>query len=267
MFSGLTSLERLLLGENQLASLPAVVFSGLTSLFALDLNNNNLNTLDAGVFSDLTALADLELQDNQLSSLPEELFLGLTALHTLKLEGNSTNPMGLTVTVEKVGTDQVRAKVLAGGAVRGRHSGDGGGRDARRRRDGAQRGGGSVEGEPLTVTRTAGATTAVTVDVDLTTPPTLPSGDNRGHTGYIFTKATTDLPATILPDSAAPTLNVRDAEGNEGDGVAFPVTLSEAATAEVTATWTASIESGDTAVAEDLGSMTTGRCPSRPAPR
>ena len=54
----------------------------------------------------------------------------------------------------------------------------------------------------------------------------------------------------------SPTLSVADAEGNEGDDMAFTVTLSEAAAADVTATWTASIESGDTAQAEDLGSTT-----------
>ena len=53
-----------------------------------------------------------------------------------------------------------------------------------------------------------------------------------------------------------PTLSVGDAEGIEGAGTAFTVTLSEVATDEVTATWTASIESGDTAEAEDLGSTT-----------
>ena len=54
----------------------------------------------------------------------------------------------------------------------------------------------------------------------------------------------------------SPTLSVADAEGNEGDDMAFTVTLSEAAAADVTAAWTASIENGDTAQAEDLGSTT-----------
>ena len=52
------------------------------------------------------------------------------------------------------------------------------------------------------MTRTAGTTAAATVDVDLTTQPTLPTN----HTGYEFVKATVNLPATILPDAtnAAP---------------------------------------------------------------
>ena len=52
------------------------------------------------------------------------------------------------------------------------------------------------------MTRTAGTTAAATVDVDLTTQPTLPTN----HRGYEFVKATVNLPATILPDAtnAAP---------------------------------------------------------------
>ena len=244
VFSDLEALVILELSENELSLLPETVFSGLTELRTLNLEANILSSLDAGLFSNLTALVNLNLANNKLASLPDELFLDLTSLGTLSLGGNTTNPMQLTVTVEKVGTDQVRARVLAGApfavdipvtVV-----------------DGTLAGGattlsvalGSLYSEAVDVTRTAGTTTAVTVDVDLSTQPTLP-GD---HSGYEFAKATTDLPATILPAaSSVPTLSVADAEGNEGDGVTFTVTLSPAATAEVTATLTASIETGDTA--------------------
>ena len=56
----------------------------------------------------------------------------------------------------------------------------------------------------------------------------------------------------------APTLSIADAEGAEDEGVEFTVTLSATSTADVTATWTASIESGDTATAADLTATTTG---------
>ena len=200
VFSDLEALVILELSENELSLLPETVFSGLTELRTLNLEANILSSLDAGLFSNLTALVNLNLANNKLASLPDELFLDLTSLGTLSLGGNTTNPMQLTVTVEKVGTDQVRARVLAGApfavdipvtVV-----------------DGTLAGGattlsvalGSVYSEAVDVTRTAGTTTAVTVDVDLSTQPTLP-GD---HSGYEFAKATTDLPATILPDSAAP---------------------------------------------------------------
>ena len=57
---------------------------------------------------------------------------------------------------------------------------------------------------------------------------------------------------------ALPTLSIADAEATEGDNVTFTATLSAAAAADVTATWTASIVSGNTAVAADLGTTKTG---------
>ena len=167
----------------------------------MNLNNNALESLPADVFSDLTALIELQLDDNALESLPDGVFSGLTALTYLTLEGNSTNPMELTVTVEKVGTNQVRAKVLAGAPfavdipvtlVNGTLTGSVTVLGVAT---------GAVEGSPVTMTRTAGTTAAATVDVDLTTHPTLPTG----HSGYIFKKATVNLPATILPAAGAST--------------------------------------------------------------
>ena len=55
-----------------------------------------------------------------------------------------------------------------------------------------------------------------------------------------------------------PTLSIADAEGEEDDGVEFTATLTAAVSGKVTATWTASIESGDTAVAADLTATKTG---------
>ena len=199
VFSGLTAVTTLGLNKNDLESLPADVFSGLTSLTDLSLALNSLTMLPADVFSGLTVLTTLNLSRNDLESLPNGLFSGLTALTTLTLSGNPTDPLLLTVTVEKVGTDQARARVLAGapfavdipvtvanGALAG----------------GAAALGvvkGSVDGGPVTVTRTAGTTAAVTVDVDLTNQPALPSG----HTGYVFARASSGLPATVLPDTTS----------------------------------------------------------------
>ena len=204
LFSDLTALTFLELRNNALESLPEGLFSGLTALTRLELRNNALESLPEGLFSDLTALTSLQLNNNALESLPEGLFSGLTALKDLALGGNSTNPMELTVTVEKVGTNQVRAKVLAGAPfavdipvtlVDGTLAGSV-----------TELGvaAGAVDGTAVTVTRTAGTTAAVTVDVDLTTQPTLPSG----HKGYIFKKASTNLPATILPDATLSALSL-----------------------------------------------------------
>ena len=56
--------------------------------------------------------------------------------------------------------------------------------------------------------------------------------------------------------AALPELSVANMAGLESDGVTFTVTLSAAATTDVTATWTASIETGDSAEAEDFESTT-----------
>ena len=196
-FAGLTSLIILGLVRNSLTMLPADVFSGLTALGSLSLDDNDLESLPADLFSGLTSLTNLALSNNNLNALPDGVFTGLPALTTLYLNGNSTNPVPLTVTVEKVGTDQVRAKVLTGAPfavdipvtlVDGTLAAG-----ATMLRVPA----GAVEGTAVTVTRTAGTTTAVTVDVDLSTQPTKPSGSHRG---YAFARASSGLPATILPD-------------------------------------------------------------------
>ena len=199
-FAGLTSVTLLNLASNSFTTLPDGVFSDLTALTTLNLSDNSLSLLPGTVFSGLTALETLTLDSNALNALPDGLFTGLTALTGLGLSGNPTNPLPLTVTVEKVGTDQVRAKVLAGAPFAVEFSVT--------LVDGTLAGGatklgvavGSVDGTAVTVTRTAGTTAAVTVDVDLTTQPTLPGN----HAGYTFVKSTSGLPATVLPAEGAP---------------------------------------------------------------
>ena len=71
----------------------------------------------------------------------------------------------------------------------------------------------------------------------------------------------TTATGTIEDDDTAPTLptvSIADASGAEDAGVEFTATLTAGVSAKVTATWTASIESGDTAVAADLATTKTG---------
>ena len=116
VFSGLEALELLSLSGNALVSLPAEVFSGLEALELLYLYSNQFSELPAGVFSGLEALELLRLYDNDLTSLPDGVFSGLTALTDLKLgdNPNTGDRLPLSVTLENVGSDKVRAKVLAG---------------------------------------------------------------------------------------------------------------------------------------------------------
>ena len=233
-FSGLTKLKTLQLSHIGMTELPAGLFSGLTELTGLYLTYNGLTSLPAGVFSGLSKLESLYLSYNQLTStsLPDGVFSGLTALTTLHLNDNPTAPMPLTVTLEKVGTDGVRAKLLAGApfavdipvtVVDGTLAGSA---------TALSVAAGSVDGTPLTVTRTTGTTAAVTVNVDLSTQPMLPSG----HQGYEFVKATRGLPATILPDPITPptveSVAVKSAPQSEngygrGETIVFTLTFSD----------------------------------------
>ena len=199
LFSGLSELSELDLNLNQsLGPLPEDVFSGLTKLASLKLSVTGLETVPAELFSGLPQLLDLYLNGNRMTELPAGVFSGLSRLRELWLSHNPVDPMLLTVTVEKVGTDQVRAKVLAAAPfavdipVTVANGALAGGAAALRVATGW------VESTPVTVTRTAGTTAAVTADVDLTTQPSLP----RGHNGYTFARSTSGLPAEILPDTA-----------------------------------------------------------------
>ena len=202
LFDDWTALEKLSLDHNELSSLPAGLFDDPTALETLRLNNNKLSSLPPNVFSGLAALEILTLSGNDLTSLPDGLFSGLTALTTLNLgdNPNTGDTLALTVTVEKFGTDQARAKVPAGAPAAVAFTPT--------VVDGSLPTGvttlsvaaGSVDGTAVTVTRTTGTVAAVTVDIDLTTQPTLPTN----HQGYEFVKATSGLPATILPDTRSP---------------------------------------------------------------
>ena len=199
VFTGLTSLKRLWLADNALISLPDDVFTGLTALIDLYMENNELSSLPDDPFTGLTALEEIHLENNKLSSLPAGAFTGLTQLDSLQLQGNTEAPLPLTVTLEKVGSNQVRAEVLTGApfAVDIPVTVANGALDGGANTLGVAAG--SVEGTPVTVTRTAGTTAAVTADIDLANQPSLPSG----HDGYIFARAVSGLPKEVFPSTDA----------------------------------------------------------------
>ena len=213
-FEDLTALVGLDLAANDLSSLPAGVFSGLTALGDLRLSGNDLIVLPAGLLTGLSALETLNLDDNDLGSLPAGLFTGLTALTLLNLgdNPNTGDTLALTVTVEKVGTDQARAKVLAGAPAAVDFTATVANGSLPTGVTKLAVAAGEVNGTAVKVTRTSGTMAAVTVDIDLTTQPTLASG----FTGFTFAKATSGLPATILPDTRGP----QNFTAKPGDGQA-----------------------------------------------
>ena len=197
IFDGLTALTTLLLFDNRLTTLPEGIFDNLTALTRFESYRNQLTTLPEGIFDNLTALTTLDLRFNRFTMLPAGIFDGLSPLTTLWLYGNAVNPLPLTVSLEKVETDQIKAVAPTGAPF-----------DIilpLRVTNGSIYGGantitipvGSRESETLTVTRTPGTTAAVTSDIG-DPLPNLPSG----HGGYALVKSA-DLPLEVVDDATA----------------------------------------------------------------
>ena len=171
----------------------------LAAITRLNLRSKGITALKSGDFSGLSGLTDLNLYGNQLSSLPDGIFEGLTALTELRLGGNTTNPMLLTVSLEKVGDNQFKAVasigapfaiVLPVSATNGSISGDATTLTISK---------GSVESDAVTVTRTEGTTAAVTVNIG-----TLPAIPND-HYGYSLSKSDA-LPVEVISAESTPTI-------------------------------------------------------------
>ncbi len=233
VFSGLSSLQALYLNEqetgHQIGSLDADIFSGLTALTTLRLEHNDISSLDAGIFSGLSDLETLRLDYNSLSSLPDGIFSGLTSLTTLNLESNTVDPLPIAVSLERVVSGQFRAKANTGapfdmvlplrvtnGSI------DGGGSSIEIPQ-------GDEQSSTLTVTRMAGASAAVTVD--LGTLPPLPPGDN----GYSFVTPD-DLTLEVIP--GLPDVNIYPTALSvaAGDSNTYTMALNSRPTMDVTVT-------------------------------
>ena len=181
----------LYLNNRNITALESGDFDGLTGLTELRLNNNQLVSLPEGIFDGLTALGNLNLYNNQLSSLPDGIFEGLTSLTTIRLGRNTVDSLLLTVSLEKVAGGQFKAVAPTGitfdfvlpiSVTNGSITGGASSVTILQ---------GNVESETFTVTRTAGTTTDVTVDIG--TLPSLP----RNHYGYALVKSD-DLPLTVI---------------------------------------------------------------------
>ena len=217
--------------HNNLSSLDANIFSDLTALRELSLGNNNLSSLDANIFSDLTALRELSLRNNNLSSLPDDIFSGLTNLRILRLAGNTVDPLPITISLESIDSGLFRAKAHTGApfamtlplnVVNGTI--DGGASSVTISR-------GSVDSEILTVSRMASPTAAVTADIG--TLPDLPP-DNSG---YALVKSA-DLPLEAIAGQPGVTIYPTALIIPEGNSDTYTVVLTLQPTANVTVTVT-----------------------------
>ncbi len=94
VFAGLVNLEKLSLNNDNrisfgIANPPADLFDGLTNLQELHLGGNNIANPPADLFDGLTSLRELTMAYNMIDSLPAGLFDDLTSLTNLDLRGNS----------------------------------------------------------------------------------------------------------------------------------------------------------------------------------
>ena len=198
MFSRLNSLQVLDLGDNLLTRLPADVFAGLTKLETLTLSENRISKLPADLFSGLSALQWLQLSENQLSSLPVGIFSGLSALKLLQVQRNTVDPLILSVSLEKMGSNQFKAVAPVGApfnlevslSINGPGTIDG-------EVSAVTIPAGAVESAPLRVSRVAGTEDAVALDIAFL--PGLP----ENHAGYSFARGES-LPRVILPGPKQP---------------------------------------------------------------
>ena len=184
VFYGLNLLTSLHLNNNLLSSLPDNVFYGLNLLTSLHLNNNLLKSLPDNVFQDLVArergtinevLTKLYLQSNPWGSLPDGVFEGLTSLEWLWV-ADAQRPLPLPISLEKIGDrnfqavaptgapfDIVVPLVIKNGTLPAGASTDADGNPI------LTIPAGSLESAALHVTRTEGATFAVTVEIGMET--------------------------------------------------------------------------------------------------
>ncbi len=122
-----------------------------------------------------------------------DVFSELEALKQLYLEGNPVDPLPITVSLERAGAGQFKAKAhtgapfdivlpisIANGTI------DGGTSRITIHR-------GRVESDVFRVSRTAGTTSAVSVDIEQ-----LPTPHTVFHQGYTLVKSTADLPLVVL---------------------------------------------------------------------
>ena len=190
----ITSLD---LSGQSIASLSADDFDGMLSLRTLSLSNNDLTSLPSGIFDDLISLRELHLNSNNLTSIPHGFFKDLTQLRQLHLSANLVDPLPLIVSLQKVGTNQLKATVPTGAPftielpIRIQNGTLGDGTTALRIPIG------KVESQLLTVTRTTGITDVVTADIG--TLPSLPSL----HNGYALVKGIGG-PLEVLPSLNSP---------------------------------------------------------------
>uniref|UniRef100_A0A4W3IAM7 Immunoglobulin superfamily member 10 n=1 Tax=Callorhinchus milii TaxID=7868 RepID=A0A4W3IAM7_CALMI len=87
-FTGLKSLELLMLHSNGIQEIPGQAFRDLQSLQVLKMSYNKVKALNRDTFLGLYKMVRLHMDHNRIEFINPEAFYGLTALRLLQLEGN-----------------------------------------------------------------------------------------------------------------------------------------------------------------------------------
>ena len=145
IFEGMEHLDQLRLQNNAIKSLPKDSFKELVQLRILNLSDNNINSIHRETFKNQTNLQELYLDRNNIKSLPQTLLFKLTSLvklrlggnqmseipegffnhsiggasvlgnlETLGLSGNKVDPLVVTISANKKGSDRFTIKVDTG---------------------------------------------------------------------------------------------------------------------------------------------------------
>ena len=215
-FTGLERLIELKLSNNRLTTLGKNTFNDLTNMTRLELNGNKLKTLPRNIFSNQVSLGDLLLNDNNLSEMPIGIFSNsidgtavLSNLTRLKIEGNKVDPIPLTVTLVKVGSERFKMKIPSGAPFEVSTT--------------VSVSNGSIPSPPDSLVVMKGGLHSKTYSVargnDISAPTTVDIGELPSipslHSGYVLQKSA-DLPLQIFesvlrPIGGAPAISTHNA--------------------------------------------------------
>ncbi len=114
VFDDLSLLKELHLNHNFITGLPSGIFDDLSSLKKLNLHYNIISSLSSSVFQELSSLTNLNFEYNVLTRLPNNIFKGLTSINTIKAANNRTDPLSMTVSLNKLSETTFTAEVNTG---------------------------------------------------------------------------------------------------------------------------------------------------------
>lgn len=228
-FDGLSSVQQLWLYDNDISYLPNELLADMSSLTVLYLDNNSLRELPSDLFKGLSSLSEVWMRRNQLTTLPDGFFSHLS--HSVaeiqfynnpgkrELEPhdppfNRKHPLPMEVSIRPSEGGKFRVHIRTGTSFKAVASLSA--TNGTLSSEQVTLSIGDIESEVITVTRTPGTTSAVTVsitDIRSTDPDRrYPDRDILNplyHAGFTFdrpTEPTTVLPATDPPSTPS---NVR----------------------------------------------------------